>query len=247
MRTNPPRTRNSRGPHDSVERSNLLLMLLPGDERERLVAAGTVVELQAGDILHEVGEQIRKVYFPYAGVISILGVLSTGEAVEAATIGREGMVGLPVFLGSHVATTRTAVQVGGSALALDGAVFRTELKSEDGRLAIAMARYAEIMFFSAAQGSACNRVHSLSARLARAILTWHDRLGSEMLPVTQDALADALGVRRAGVTAAISEFVRAGALRRGRGKLYLTRRKELEGHACECYEVLSEAYRRPIS
>ncbi len=208
--------------------------------------AGNVVELRAGDVLHDVGDEIRSVYFPFGGVISILGVLSTGEAIEAATVGREGMAGLPVFLGSKVATTRTAVQVGGLALALEAATFRSELQTTNGRLAVAMARYAEIMFFGAAQGIACNRVHPLSARLARAILTWHDRMGSEVLPVTQDALAEALGVRRAGVTNAITEFVRAGVLRRGRGKLYLTDRKGLEALACECYELLAEAYRRPI-
>jgi len=193
-----------------------------------------------------VGEEIERVYFPLSGVLSILAVLSSGEAVEAATVGREGMAGLPVFLGSREATTRTAVQVGGRALALESSAFREALHGESGRLAVAVARYAEILFMSAAQGIACNRVHALSSRLARAILTWHDRLAAEVLPVTQDALADALGVRRAGVTAAITEFVRAGALRRGRGRLYLTNREALERHACECYAVLSEAYNRPI-
>jgi CRP-like cAMP-binding protein len=205
-----------------------------------------MVELKPGDILQEVGEEIQQVYFPMEGVLSILAVLSTGEAIEAATVGREGMAGLPVFLGSREATTRTEVQVGGTALVLETATFRAALHGDSGKLAVAMARYAEIMFMSAAQGVACNRMHSLSARLARAILTWHDRMAHEVLPVTQDALADALGVRRAGVTAAISEFVRAGALRRGRGRLYLTHRQVLEQHACECYAVLAEAYRRPI-
>ena len=227
-------------------RANRILMLLPEDERQRVAEMSTLVELETGDVLHEVGDEIRKVYFPFGGVLSILGVLSSGEAIEAATVGREGMAGLPVFLGSRVATTRTAVQVGGLALALDAEAFRRELKRDDGRLAVAMARYAEIMFFSAAQGIACNRVHPLSDRLARAILTWHDRMGSEVLPVTQDALAEALGVRRAGVTGAITEFVRAGVLRRGRGRLYVTEREGLEARACECYELLAEAYRRPI-
>lgn len=232
---------------DYDPRSNRILRLLTLDEFNRIIESGKVVELTAGDVLHEAGEEIDAVYFPLRGVLSILAVLSTGEAIEATAVGREGMAGLPVFLGSRQASTRTAVQVGGAALALDSSHFRHELQSESGRLAVAMARYAEIMFFSAAQGIACNRAHSLSARLARAILTWHDRMGSEVLPVTQDALAEALGVRRAGVTTAITEFVRAGALRRGRGRLLLTNRAKLEGHACECYAILAEAFQRPIA
>jgi CRP-like cAMP-binding protein len=225
---------------------NRILNLLDEDDRERVLHTGRLVELEPGDTLHEPGDDIGYVYFPFSGVLSILAVLSTGEAIEAATVGREGMAGLPVFLGSRQAPTRTAVQVGGVALALDAAAFRAELGRDGGRLAVAMARYAEIMFMSAAQGIACNRVHTLSSRLARAILTWHDRMASEILPVTQDALAEALGVRRAGVTAAISEFVRRGAIRRGRGRLYLGRREELEAEACECYALLTDAYNRPI-
>ncbi len=227
-------------------RVNRIVAFLPEDDALSLAAAGKVLSFEVGEVLQEAGEVIEQVYFPISGVLSVLAVLTTGEAVEAASVGREGMAGLPVFLGARIATTRTAVQVPGEALVLDANAFRTELQRESGKLAVLMARYTEIMFMSAAQGIACNRLHPLSERLARAILTWHDRLASTVLPVTQDALADALGVRRAGVTGAISEFVRAGAVRRGRGKLYLEKRDVLEECACECYALLQDAYKRPI-
>ena len=241
----PQRSRARPAPSFDV-RMNRIVALLPEGDASKLEAAGKLVAFEVGQVLQEAGEEITQVYFPISGVLSVLAVLATGEAVEAASVGREGMAGLPVFLGARIATTRTSVQVAGQALVLDAPAFRAELQRESGKLAVLMARYTEIMFMSAAQGVACNRLHPLAERLARAILTWHDRLGSNVLPVTQDALADALGVRRAGVTAAITEFVRAKAIRRGRGRLYLERRDLLEGRACECYDLLQDAYRRPI-
>ncbi len=244
-RLEPQRNRTRTTPPADV-RVNRIIAFLPDDDARRLEKAGKVVPFEVGEVLQEAGEVIDQVYFPLSGVLSVLAVLTTGEAVEAASVGREGMAGLPVFLGARIATTRTAAQIEGQALVLDANAFRTELQRESGKLAVLMARYTEIMFMSAAQGIACNRLHPLSERLARAILTWHDRLGSPVLPVTQDALADALGVRRAGVTAAITEFVRAGAVRRGRGRLYLEKRAVLEECACECYALLQDAYKRPI-
>jgi CRP-like cAMP-binding protein len=222
--------------------ANRILRQLSAPERERLASSGQRVHLDLGEVIQETGEEITRIYFPLSGVVSMLTVLSTGQATEVATIGREGFAGLPVFLGERISATRNLVQVPGEALMLESEVFRKEMGG--GRMAILLARYAELLFASAAQSTACARLHSVDQRCARAILTWHDRLDHEILPVTQDALAEALGVRRASVTAAIKTFVEAGALRRGRARLTLTRRGILEGLACECYRTIEDAFAR---
>jgi CRP-like cAMP-binding protein len=222
--------------------ANRILRHLTAPERERLGAAGERQELVAGAVLQEPGEEITRIYFPLSGVISMLAVLSTGQATEVATVGREGFAGLPVFLGERISSTRSLVQVPGEALVLESEEFRREMGG--GRLAILLARYAELLFASAAQSTACARLHSVDERCARAILTWHDRLDHEILPVTQDALAEALGVRRASVTASIKSFVQAGAIRRGRARLTVARRQVLEKLACECYRTIEEAFER---
>ena len=224
--------------------ANRILKNLTAPERERLAAAGQRMALIVGEVLQEPGEEITKIYFPLSGVVSMLAVLSTGQATEVATIGREGFAGLPVFLGARISSTRSQVQVPGEALVLDSDVFRHEMGG--GRLAILLARYAELLFASAAQSTACARLHSVDERCARAILTWHDRLDEEILPVTQDALAEALGVRRASVTASIKAFVQAGAIRRGRARLTVVRRPLLEKLACECYRTIEEAFEREV-
>lgn len=224
--------------------ANRILRLLTSPERDRLIALGRRRMLHAGEVLQESAHPIDSIYFPLSGVLSLLTVLSTGQATEVASVGREGLAGLPVFLGAKIASTQTLVQVAGESVELDADVFRREMAN--GRLAILLARYAELLFVSAAQSTACNRLHTVEQRLARAILSWHDRLEREMLPVTHDALADALGVRRASVTGAMQRFVDSGAIRRGRGRIYLVRRVELEAHACECYETVREAFEREV-
>lgn len=224
--------------------ANRVLRLLFASDRDRLVAAGRRRSLHSGEVLQESGQPIDQIYFPLSGVLSLLTVLSTGQATEVASIGREGLAGLPVFLGAKIASTQTLVQVDGECIELDSDLFRREMAN--GRLAILLARYAELLFISAAQSTACNRLHSVEQRLARAILTWHDRLDREVLPVTHDSLAEALGVRRASVTGAMQRFVESDAIRRGRGRIYLLRREELEGHACECYSTIRDAIDREV-
>lgn len=224
--------------------SNRILRLLHSEDRERIVGLGRHRTVEAGEILQESGQTIDRILFPLSGVLSLLTVLSTGQATEVASIGREGFAGLPVFLGAKIASTQTLVQVSGECIEIEPDKFRKEMAN--GRLAIILARYAELLFTSAAQSTACNRLHSVEERLARAILSWHDRLEREMLPVTHDSFAEALGVRRASVTGAIQKFVASGAIRRGRGRIYLERRDELEAHACECYFSIREAFEREV-
>lgn len=233
-----------RAPSDLPVTANRVLRQLGPTDRERLAALGRQLSLAAGDVLQESGQPIERIYFPLSGVLSLLTVLSTGQSTEVATVGREGLAGLPVFLGARIASTQTLVQVAGECVEVDSEAFRREMAN--GRLAIILARYAELLFISAAQSTACNRLHTVEQRLARAILSWHDRLDREVLPVTHDTLAEALGVRRASVTGAMQRFVESGAIRRGRGRIYLTRRDELEAHACECYASIREAYDREV-
>lgn len=224
---------------------NRILRLLGTEDRDRITRKGRRRTFDQGDILQESGEPIERIYFPLSGVLSLFTVLSTGQGTEVASIGHEGFAGLPVFLGAKIASTQTLVQVSGECIEIDSEVLRQEMAA-GGRLAVILARYAELLFAGAAQSTACNRLHSVEERLARAILSWHDRLGREVLPVTHDSLAEALGVRRASVTVAIKTFVERGAIRRGRGRLYLLRRSELEGLACECYFTIREAFEREV-
>lgn len=144
---------------------NRILRLLQAEERNRLITMGRRRRVEAGEVLQESGQGIERIYFPLSGVISLLTVLSTGQSTEVASIGREGLAGLPVFLGAKIASTQTLVQVAGETIELDSEAFRREMPN--GRLAILLARYAELLFISAAQSTACNRLHSVEQRPAQ--------------------------------------------------------------------------------
>ncbi len=230
-------------PAGSSTQGNRILGLLTAGEREVLENAGRWRRLRRNHVLHEVGQPIDDVYFPVTGVVSMFSVLSTGQAVEAGAVGYEGMVGLPVFLGVRDSATRNVVQVPSEGLCVEAAGFRRMLQRDDG-LDTLLKRYVEILFLQTAQLSACNRLHSVEARCARVLLTWNDRLGERAVRVTQDALAEALGVRRASVTEAVSTLAQADAITRGRGIFVVKDRNLLQSFACECYLTIHDAYTR---
>lgn len=218
-----------------------MLRVLSEDERERLVASGRFESFQRGETLQEPGGRITRVHFPLSGVVSLLAELSGGQSAEAATVGREGMVGIPVFLGARISTTRAVAQTEGLALVVSSESFRAQL-GEHGRLERLMSRYVELVFMTAAQFAACGRHHAVQPRVARAILTWLDRMGGPNLRVTHDAVAEAIGARRASVSEAIARLAEGGALKARRGLIQVDDRAVLEGEACECYTALLEAF-----
>ncbi len=223
--------------------NRILAILAARNSADAVLAAVRRRRFRPGDVLQLEQEEIRHIFFPVSGLLSLLAVVSNGDAVEAASVGREGMAGLPVFLGGRIAATRTVAQLTTDAYVLDAEVFRRELRTNT-VLSQVIARYAEYLFEAAAQTTACNRLHPVLERTARAILGWCDRLEVDRLRMTQVALADALGVRRPSVTQALTELTTMGAIARSRGIVVVLDRPLLESQSCECYATVGAALER---
>ncbi len=221
--------------------ANRIIAGLPAREAQSLAATGQIMDLPRRAVVQQAGELIEFVYFPLGTVFEVLTEMNDGTTLEAATVGREGMTGLPVFLGARRSTTRTLVSTPGPALRIDADLFRERIASGS-RLCSLLGRYTELLFIEAAQLSACNRVHSVAERCARWLLMANDRLASTRVATSQAGLAHALGVRRASVTKAWGDFASAGIATPSRGAITITDRQRLEGVACECYFLLREQF-----
>jgi CRP-like cAMP-binding protein len=223
---------------------NEILRALPPEELERLIARMEQRDVEVGDALFEPGAKLRHAYFPETAVVSLLVVLGDGSGVETATVGREGVVGVPLFLGDdRSANGRGVVQMPGRILRLDADLFRAQL-AEGGKLPGLMLSYTRAMLLHLAQGTACAIGHPVRARLSRWLLQTSDRTGCDDVRLTQQFLSEILGVRRATVTEAVGELQSLGAVRTRRGGIAITSREILEGAACECYAVVKREYAR---
>jgi CRP-like cAMP-binding protein len=216
---------------------NSLLARLPEQEVMRLKPYLERVPLVPGRIYQEEGEPTEYGYFPEVGLLSLVVRLSDGTAVEAATVGHEGMAGLAGFLGAPFAPVQVIAQVGGSAMRLAATRLRRET-SNGSMLGALLARYANARFAAAAQSVACNRFHSVYQRCARWLLTAHDRVIGDEFELTHEFLSLMLGVRRAGVSEAIGGLARAGLIEASRGRIHVVNRAGLERASCECYRVI---------
>jgi CRP-like cAMP-binding protein len=185
------------------------------------------------------------VYFPLSGVISIHTRMREGMAVEIATVGREGMVGLEIFLGGGPTHASAFCQVPGRALRVDAASFRRAVRDSEPLTALLL-RYVQAVLGQISQSAACNRVHSMEERCARWLLMTHDRMNGDRFDLTQEFLAEMLGVRRPSVSVAASILQRAGLIRYSRGRVEVIDRAGLESAACECYGVIAREYDRLI-
>ena len=223
---------------------NRLLAALPAREFKRLQPHLERVALEFKQILFEVDVPIQHVFFPEDAVISILGVMPDGSAVEVATAGREGMVGLPVFLGSTSAFAQAFAQVPGHAWRMSAGALREHSQRSGGALRALLERYTQALFTQVSQGSACNRLHSLEERCARWLLMTRDRVGADAFPLTQQFLSQMLGVRRAGVSEVASTLQDEGLIRYSRGTLRILDPKGLEASACECYGIIRREFDR---
>ena len=221
----------------AVAVANRLLAALPWQEYGRLLDGLDAVELACGDVLHEPGQLIRHVYFPLAGLVSLLALVEGHRALEVGLVGREGMVGISLALGVDVSSVRAVVQGGGAALRMTAARFRKELCAS---LALQdeVYRFAEATLSRANRNAACHRFHVVEARLARRLLTTGDALRSDEFPLTQAFLADMLGVRRVGITAAAGALQRRKLIGYRHGSIRILDRKGLEAAACECYRIV---------
>ena len=216
---------------------NSLLAALPREDCQRLLAELEPVTLSAGEVLYEPGERIRHVYFPKDAHVSLLVLVADKRALEVGLVGREGMVGIPLALGSDVSPVRALVQGPGAALRMEAARFREEF----GRcppLQHELYRYAYAKLVQARQTAACNRFHPVEARLARWLLMTRDRMRSDHFHLTHEYLADTLGIRRVGVTNAASALQRRKLISYRRGDIRILDWKGLKAAACGCYEIV---------
>lgn len=225
-------------------RGNLLLDALGDDDLAALLAQADQVALPLGQVLHEPGRPVDTVYFPVSGVVSILAEVDRGEVVETATVGREGMVGLAVFLGATATSERAAVQVAGAALRMSTPRFLEAVAAVDGPLTEPLRRYAQAMFTQLARNAACNRVHPVRQRAARWLLSTADRMGSPSFALTQEFLGQMLAVRRQSVSDAARALADDGCIRYTRGAVTILDRDRLRTHSCSCYDVFAAAHYR---
>jgi CRP-like cAMP-binding protein len=222
---------------------NRLLAALPIRDYQRLHPALETIPLRSREVLYEAGGPIRFVHFPTAGAISLTSSRESDAAVELATVGNEGMVGLPVFLGTGISPVIAICQVPGESLRMPAEVFKDVIRSNDALHGL-LHRYTLALLVQIGQGNACNRLHPVEARCARWLLMTHDRVRADQYLLTHEFLAQMLGVRRASVTTAAGHLQQAQLIRYRRGVITVLDRKGLESAACVCYRIIKEEYDR---
>ncbi|HJT19492.1 MAG TPA: Crp/Fnr family transcriptional regulator [Nitrospira sp.] len=203
----------------------------------------TPVRLKAGDELYGQNQPIQNIYFPLSGVLSL--VTTAGDDTgEVATVGKEGMLGLPILLGTDRIPMRAFAQVPGEALMMPVKDFKTEIKNPRSKLSRILYRYAQALFVQVAQHAACNATHQIRQRCARWLLMTHDRVGTDEFQLTQDFLSQMLGVRRAGVSVAAADLQRDRLITYRRGMVKVLDRKGLEKASCDHYGIVKAEYER---
>jgi CRP-like cAMP-binding protein len=212
---------------------------------EKLGRQLEVLDMEVRHCVFEPDQPSQYVYFPLSGVISIHTKLRDAVAVEVATVGREGMAGLEVFLSGEQMPASAFCQIAGRAARITADAFR-ELVRECPPLTTLLLRYTQATLVQVAQSAVCNRVHSVEERCARWLLMTHDRVPGDRFELTQEFLAEMLGVRRPSVSIAASILQRAGFIRYSRGRIEIVDRVGLESAACECYGVIAREYERLI-
>jgi len=227
-------------------RQNHLLNALPASEWERIEPQLELVTMTLGDVLYESGVQLRHVYFPTDSIVSLLYVMEDGSSAEIAVVGNEGMVGVALFMGGETTPSRALVQSAGFAYRLKGQVLKDEFLRATG-LQHLLLRYTQALLTQMAQTAVCNRHHSVDQQLCRWLLLSLDRLPSNELVMTQELIANMLGVRREGVNEAAGKLHKAGLIRYRRGHITVLDRPALEGRTCECYAVVKKEYDRLLA
>lgn len=220
---------------------NRLLAVLPADERERLLPRFERVPLLFGDVIYEADEPIRYVYFPTSGVVSILCTTDDGASIEAATVGMEGMVGIPVFLGVAVSPNRAIVQIAGEALKMKSEVFK-KISGQSSRLHDLLHLYTFALMNQMSLSVACNRFHNVERRLARWLLMMQDRAQVDEFSFTQELISRMIGTRRPHVSTAVGNLHNAGLIHNGRGKIDILDRDGLAKIACDCYLIAKKRF-----
>ncbi|MGA9997281.1 MAG: Crp/Fnr family transcriptional regulator [Pyrinomonadaceae bacterium] len=228
-------------PTDPVE--NRLLAALPSEEYERLRPSLEHVSFALGEVVYESGGHLDYVYFPTTAIISLLYMMENGSSAEMGLAGNEGVVGIALFMGGGTMPNRAVVQSAGRAVRMKARALQTEfaLGSKFQQLLL---RYTQALITQISQTAVCNRLHAVEQQLCRWLLLSHDRVQADELVMTQELIADMLGVRREGVTVAAGQLQDAGAISYVRGRIKILDRQKLEAIACECYKVVKDEFDR---
>jgi CRP-like cAMP-binding protein len=224
-------------------RENHLLDALPAKERARLFPHLELVPMPLGHVISEPGMTIRHVYFPTTCIVSLLYVMENGASAEIAVVGNEGIVGVSLFMGGETTTSRSVVQSAGEAYRLTGQHLKDAF-FHAGPLQVLLLAYTQALLTQMSQTAVCNRHHTVDQQLCRWLLLSLDRLPANELTMTQELIANMLGVRREGVTEAAGELQRAGLIHYKRGKITVEDRPGLEARVCECYRVVKREFDR---
>jgi CRP-like cAMP-binding protein len=218
---------------------NYLLAALTAAEQERLYPHLQLVPMPLGKVLYESGDVLHHVYFPTNCIVSLLYVLADGASAEISVVGNEGLIGIALFMGGDTTPSRAIVQSAGSAFRLNGQLLKDEFH-RNGEAQLMLLRYTQSLITQMAQTAVCNRHHSVDQQLCRWLLLSLDRLASNQLVMTQELIANMLGVRREGVTEAAGKLDKQGVIRYARGRITVLDRPKLEELCCECYAVVKK-------
>ena len=224
-------------PDSHNPQQNHLLAALSPAECERIYPHLHLVPMPLGKVLYESGDTLRHVYFPTDSIVSLLYVLADGASAEISVVGNEGLIGIALFMGGETTPSRALVQSAGNAYRLIGQRLKDEFH-RNGPLQLLLLRYTQALITQMAQTAVCNRHHSVDQQLCRWLLLSLDRLSSNQLTMTQELIADMLGVRREGVTEAAGKLDKLGVIRYARGHITVLDRPKLEQLCCECYAVV---------
>ncbi|MGL5795167.1 MAG: Crp/Fnr family transcriptional regulator [Waterburya sp.] len=222
---------------------NQLLAALPTSEYQRLLPHLQPVILTPGQILYQPQEQIRYAYFPEQGLISIITILENGATIEAARIGKDGLLGIPIILGSNSSINSAMVLIAGKAMRLKAEILQQEFNRGE-ELQRLLLLYIQVRLTQIAQNVACQSQHKIEQRLARLLLSIHDYLEQQQFALTQELIATMLGVRRAGVTNAAHNLQRAKIINYRRGNITILDREGLEQASCECYSIIKTEFQK---
>jgi CRP-like cAMP-binding protein len=222
---------------------NHLLAVLPEAEWARVASHLAFVDLPLGQVVYESGDRLQHVYFPTTSIISLLYVMEDGASAEIAIVGNEGLVGIALFMGGETTPSRAVVQSAGHAYRLEARLLKEEF-NRAGPVQRLLLRYTQALITQMAQTAVCNRHHSIDQQLCRWLLLSIDRLPSNELKMTQELIANMLGVRRSGVTEAALKLQDAGLIRYSHGHIEVLDRAGLEQRVCECYSVVRREFDR---
>ncbi len=225
---------------------NHLLAALPAAEYERLAPHLELVEMPLGQVLSESGGRMQHVYFPTTSIVSLLYVLEDGASAEIAVVGNEGILGISLFMGGDTTPSRAVVRSAGQGYRLQAQLLQQEF-GRAGPVMRLLLRYTQALITQMTQTAVCNRHHSVEQQLCRTLLLTLDRLSGTSLTMTQELIANMLGVRREGVTEAAGRLQRAGLIRYSRGHIDVLDRAGLEREVCECYGVVKAEFERLLS